>query len=115
MHPRPLACAGAQIEFTEAEMTVSDKGAHIARLGERQRLSVVRLPGLSVELFGVGRDVAEQVECKRREPVLARKGFEDATTQPPCIVEPTQRETSAAQRIVGPAATADDVSRGQTI
>jgi hypothetical protein len=63
---RLLALARAPVELAEAEVTVGDKRAHAAWLGERQRLAVVGLAALGIESLGMGRDVAEQVQRVRR-------------------------------------------------
>ena len=56
-----LPSARAPVELAEAEVAVGDERAHAARLGKRQRLTVVDLAVLGIEQVGVGRDVAEQV------------------------------------------------------
>ena len=56
---RLLALARAPVELTEDEVAVGDEGAHIARLGEGQRLAIVSLAAHGVEPVDMGRDVAE--------------------------------------------------------
>jgi hypothetical protein len=64
------AVARAAAERAEAEVAVGDEGAHAARFGEGHRLTVVGLATLSVELVGMGRDVAEQMLRVGRESVV---------------------------------------------
>jgi hypothetical protein len=54
-----LALFGASIQLAEAEVAVSDEGAHAELLGERQRLAVVAL-----SLFGAAqrRDVTGEAK-----------------------------------------------------
>ncbi len=81
-------------------MTVGDEGAHSARLGERQRLTVVSLAALRVEPVGMGRDVAEQVQRMGRESELTWRGFDRAVAQTLRLVEPAKQQTGATQRVV---------------
>src|SRR6266852_4852212 len=53
-----LLLTGYSIELAEAEVAVGDERTHAARLGEGQRLSVVGLAALGIEVVGMGRDVA---------------------------------------------------------
>ncbi len=110
-----LALAGAPVELAEAEVAVGDERAHAARLGERQRLAVVGLAALGIEPVGMGRDVAEQVQRMGREPGVRRRGFERAVAQAPRLVEPAEQQTGTTQRVVGPAAMADDSPRRLTL
>src|ERR1700730_4153098 len=103
-----LALARAPIESAEAEVGVGDERAHAARRGEGQRLAVVGLTALGIEPVGMGRDVAEEVLRISRKPVVSGRGFESAVGQTPRLAEPTEQQTSATQRVVGPAAIADD-------
>ena len=112
---RLLALAGAPVELAEAEVAVGDERAHAARLGERQRLAVVGLAALGVEPVGMGRDVAEQVQRMGREPGLTRRGSTARSPRLPRLVEPAEQQTGATQRVVGPAATADDSPRRLTL
>ena len=112
---RLLALAGAPVELAEAEVAVGDERAHAARLGERQRLAVVGLAALGIEPVGMGRDVAEQVQRMGREPGVTRRGFDRAVAQAPRLVEPAEQQTGATQRVVGPAAMADDSPRRVTL
>ena len=68
-----LALVRAVVQLAEAEVAVGDEGAHATRLGERQRLAVMGLAALGVELVGMGGDIAEQVQRMSREPGLARR------------------------------------------
>src|SRR5215510_5140145 len=70
--------AALGIKRTQAEMAVSDEGAHAPWLGERQRLTVLGLAALGVEAVGMGHDVAEQVQRMRREAGMTRRGCERA-------------------------------------
>ena len=56
----------------EAEVAVGDERTHAARFGEGQRLSIVGLTALGIELVGMGRDVAKEVRCMRRESGVRR-------------------------------------------
>ncbi len=109
MLPRLLALARAQVELAEAEVAVGDEGAHAARLGERQRLAVVSLAALGIELVGMGCDVAEQVQRMGREPGVTRRGFDRAVAQAPRLVEPAEQQTGATQRVVDPGAIAEAI------
>src|SRR5215470_15929457 len=59
---RLLGLAFARAQLPEAEVAVGDERTHAARLCEGQRLAVVGLAALGVELLGVGRDVPEQMD-----------------------------------------------------
>jgi len=56
--PGLLALVGAPVELAEAEVAVSDEGAHATRLGERERLSRHRCPlnpsRISADLSAIG-------------------------------------------------------------
>jgi len=54
MLPGLLALVGVAVELAEAEMAVGDEGAHAARLGKAEGLTIVRLasPGLQPLLAG---------------------------------------------------------------
>jgi len=67
-----LAC------LCEAEVAVGDERTHCAWLGERQRLAVVGLATVRVEMVGMGRYVAEQVKSMGREPRVTRRGLDRA-------------------------------------
>ena len=62
---RLLALARAPVEFAEAEVAVGDEGAHAARLGEGERLPVVRFRLFGVQSIAMGRDVAERPQSPR--------------------------------------------------
>src|SRR5215471_19882258 len=64
---RLVALAHTSVELAKTEVAVGDEGAHAARLGEGQRLAVLGLALLDVEPIGMGRDVAEKVQCMGRE------------------------------------------------
>src|SRR5215470_12805606 len=81
-------------------MAVGDDGPHAARLGERQRLAIVGFAFLDIELFGIGRDVAEQVECMRGKSRMRWRILERAVGQPPCVVKPAEQQSSAAQPVI---------------
>ena len=61
MRPRLLALARASVKFAETEVAVGDEWAHAAWLGERQRLAIMMLSALGIELVGLGGDITEQV------------------------------------------------------
>src|SRR5258708_35501802 len=86
------------IELARAEVAVGDEGAHAARLGERQRLSVVGLAALGIESVGMGRDVAVQVQRMGRESGMPRGGFDRAVGQAPRLFESAELQTGATQR-----------------
>jgi hypothetical protein len=94
---RLLALPCAPVELAEAEMAVGDERAHAAWLGERQRLLVVGLTTLGIELVGIGGDVAEKVQSLGREPGLTWRGFDCAIAQAPCLVEPAEQQTGATE------------------
>ena len=96
-------------------MAVGDERAHAARLGESQRLAVVGLAALGVESVGMGRDVAEQVQRIGREPGMSGREFDRAVTQTLRLVEPAEQQTGATQRMVVPAAMADESLRRLTL
>jgi len=93
---RLLALAGAPVEFAEAEVAVGNEGAHAARLGERQRVAVVGLAALGIEVVGMGRDVAEQVQRMGRVPRVRRRSFDGAVTQAPGLVDVANQQTGTA-------------------
>src|SRR6185503_12817829 len=72
---------------------------------------VAGLAALRLEPVGVCRDVAAQVKRMGRDPELTRKRFDHAIAQAPRVVESAECQTGAAQRMVGPAATADHSRR----
>ena len=84
---RLLARARAQVDLAETEMAVGDEGAHAEPLGERQRLAIMSLAALGIELIGVGCDIAEQVQRMGLEPGLGRREFERAVAETPRLVE----------------------------
>ena len=47
---------------------MGNERARAARLGQRQRLAVVGLAGLGVEAFGMGRNVAAQMQSVGYQP-----------------------------------------------
>jgi hypothetical protein len=51
--------ARAQIDLAETEMAMGDEGTHPQPLGKGQRLAIMSLAALGIELIGVGCDVAE--------------------------------------------------------
>src|SRR5215467_13446873 len=67
---RLLTLARACEQLAEAEVAVGDERAHAARLGERQRLTVIRLAALGIEPRRVGRDVAKQMERVSSRPAV---------------------------------------------
>src|SRR5262249_42543602 len=58
---RVLPLARAPVELAEAEVAVGNEGAHAARLGEGQCLTVVHLARLGIEAIEMTGDVAEEV------------------------------------------------------
>ena len=68
-----------------------DERAHAARLGERQRLSVVGLAALGIEPVGMDGDVGEQVQRTGLEPGVTRRGFDRTVTQAARLNEPTEQ------------------------
>src|SRR5215475_13751665 len=90
---RLLALVRAAVEPAEAEVAVGNERAHAARLGEGQRLGVVGLSALTIELIRMSGEVTEQMSrmgCESRE---TRGGFERALAQMLCLAEPTQQQT----------------------
>ena len=98
----PFACASG--ELAEAEVAAGDKGPHAARLGKCQRLEVVGLAALGIELVGMGCDVAEQMLIMGCEPGVVRSRFDGADGKVPRIVELTEQQKSAPERVVAKAA-----------
>ena len=49
-----------------------------------------------------------------REPVVPRRGFDRAVAQAPRLVEPAEQQSGATQRVVGPAAIAEESPRRLT-
>src|SRR5262249_18737488 len=82
--------------------------ASAGRRGEGQRLAVVGLTALGIEPIGMGRNVAEEGLRMGHKPVVTGRGFESAVGQTLRRAEPTEQQTGATQRVVGPAAIADD-------
>jgi hypothetical protein len=68
----------------------------------------VGLAALGIEAVGMGGDVAEQVLRMGREPWMTRGEFDRAVGQAPRLVELAEQHTGATQRVVSPAAHADD-------
>jgi len=93
-------------------VAVGDEWAHAPRLGERQRLTVLGFAALGVEPVGMDRDVAEQVQRVGREAGVTRRGCERAVAQALRLVEPTEEETGATQRVAGPGDIGDVSPRG---
>ena len=56
------------IQLAEAVVAMGNERARAARLGQRQRLAVVGLAGLGVEAFGMGRNVAAQMQSVGYQP-----------------------------------------------
>jgi hypothetical protein len=112
-----LALACSPVELAEAEVAVRDEGAHATRLGEGQGLPVVGLAPLGVKPVGMSRDVAKQVQRVSRESWLMGRGFDRAVSQAPRLVEPTEHEAGATQRVQNPTETAgaDDSARRVTL
>jgi hypothetical protein len=88
--------ARAPVELAEAEVAVRNERAHTTRLGERERLVIVRLAAFCVEPVWVGRDVTEQVQRMSPPSGLVRPGFQQGFPQAPRIVELTKRERCSA-------------------
>jgi len=98
----PLARALVPVELAEAEVAVGDDRAHAARFGERERLAIMGLTELGIELIGVGCDVAEELQRMGSEPGLARREFERAIAQTPCVFEPAQHQRGPPQPGIEP-------------
>ena len=56
---------------------MGDERPHAARLGEGQRFSIV-VATLCIEPVGMGRGVADQVQCMGHEPAMLRREFDHA-------------------------------------
>ena len=108
---RLLPLAHAPVEFAEAKVAVGDERAHAARLGEGQRVGVVDLAALGIEPVGMGRDVAEQVVSMGRVSGLMRRRLERALAEALRLGKPTEPQTSATERMVGPAMIVDESPR----
>src|SRR5262249_38379920 len=112
---RLLALARAREELPEAEVAVGDERAHAARLGEGQRLAVVRLAALGIEPVRVGRDVSEQVERFGRVPGLTRRGLHRAVAQALRVVETAEHQRGSTQYPIERSEKADQSPRGLTL
>jgi hypothetical protein len=96
-----LGLAHLAEELAKAEVAVRDERAHAAGLGQPQRFAVVGLAALGVELVRMGRDVAEQVQCVGRGPVVRSRIFDRTVAPAPRLVEPAEQQTGTTQRMVG--------------
>src|SRR5262249_46777206 len=103
-----VGIAGAAVELAQAEMAVSDERAHAVQLGERHCLPVVSCTAFGFEPIGVGRDIAEKAERMGLEARIAPGGLHRTTGQAPRLPESTEQQIGATQRVVGPAAMADE-------
>src|SRR5262249_43320498 len=112
---RLLALARARAQLPEAEVAVGDKRAHATRLGEGQRLAVVGLATLGIELVGVGCDVTEQVERMGRPPRLTWRGLHRAVTQALRVVETAEHQRGSTQPPIERSEKADVSPRGLTL
>src|SRR5262245_31973657 len=112
---RLFALARAPVELAEAEVAVGDEGAHAARLSEDRCFVVVSCATLGIEPVGMGRDVAEQEQSMRREPGLTQRRFDGSVGKASRLVELTEEQTGAAERMVNPAAMADGSARRETL
>ena len=81
-------------------MAMGDEGPHAARLGERQRLAIVGFAFLDIELVGIGRDVAKQVECMGGKSWMRLRILEGAVGQPSCVVKPVEQQSGASQPVI---------------
>ena len=102
-------------DFGEAEVTAGDDWAHSARLGDRKRLTVVRLTALCVEAIAMARDVAEQVRGMRRKAGVTLGGFDCLVTQASRRVEPIEPQTGASERVLAPDVLDQDSFPGLTL
>ena len=102
-----LKVARAAKQFAETQVAVRNKRAHAARLGERQRLAVVSLAALGIQLLRMGRDVAEQVERMGREALTKRRQRNGAITKMLCLARSVEQQITSPQRAVGPEAMTD--------
>src|SRR4029077_20185421 len=100
--------AGAAMALGEAEMAMGDQRAHAVALRQRQRVAVMADAALVVETVGMGCDIAEQMVGVGGEAGLMRRCLEGAPPQPARWVDPAEPQQSAADRMIGPAAMADD-------
>jgi hypothetical protein len=71
------------VELAEPKVAVGDDRAHAAWLCERQRLAIVGLAALGIELIRMGRDVAEELQRMSCESGLARRELERTSCQAP--------------------------------
>ena len=105
---RLFTTARAPIESAEAEVAVGDEGPHPELLGERERVTVVAVRVLRG--IAAGGDLAEEAEGPRFVGALTALASKDLSS--PCdferILEPAEQETGATQRMVRPAAMADE-------
>jgi hypothetical protein len=81
--PPRRATAGDRQQCSALRQHGGDEREHAPRLGERQRLAVLRLAAFGIELVGMGCNIAEQVKLPGREPVVPQE------TPPP--VTPAKR------------------------
>src|SRR5262245_60174906 len=82
-------------------MAMGDERTHAARLGKRQRLSVVRLACLWIKPIRVARDITEQMQGMGRKPRLRRRRLHRTVSQTVCVIWASKPETGAAQGVVG--------------
>src|SRR6266496_624014 len=69
------------------------------------------LAALDIEPVGMGRDVAEQVVSMGRVSGLMRRRLERALAEALRLGKPTEPQTSATERMVGPAMMVDESPR----
>ena len=79
---------------------MGDERPHAARLGERQRLSVVDLTVLGVEPVGMGRDVGEQVQRIGSDAMARRRRCDRAFAQTLRLIEPVEQQSGTTQHVV---------------
>src|SRR5262245_56907450 len=103
------------IELTQAKVAVGDEGAHAARLGEGQRRAVVTLGVLGIELIGMACDITLQVQRVGGKARLTRGGFDRAQGQAPRVLETTEQEAGATERVVARAQPTEEAPRSVTL
>ena len=112
---RLLARARAQVDLAETEVAVGDEGAHAEPLGERQRLAILSLAALGIELVGVGCDIAEQVPRMGLEPRLGRTEIERAFAETLRLVALADQQTGARERVIKPGKIREQSVRRETL
>ena len=93
-----IALARAPVELAEAEVAVGDEWAYGARLGERQRLTVVAFPLSGSKWSACVAMSPSRVPGMGRKPGASWRGFDRPVGEAPRLVEPTKQQARATQR-----------------